>query len=124
MLHWLVAFAFTQVVEVPIYLRATRRRPLVSFGASAITHPIVWFVIPNVWRELYLACVRLDPHFVIASPLARYACMVALAETFAIGVEAAYLHTFAVRKPLVWALVANGASVTLGLASRALFGWP
>jgi hypothetical protein len=124
MLHWLVAFAFTQIVEVPIYLRATRGRAVASFGASAITHPIVWFVMPDLWRSMYLAAIRFDSRLVIASPFLRYACMVLLAESFAIGVEALYLRALNVRRALVWSLAANAASVTLGLIARAAFGWP
>ena len=124
MIHWLVAFAFTQIVEIPIYLRALRGRPAVAFGASALTHPIVWFVIPRVWVHLYLGLIGLSAALVIPSPLIRYVCMVLLAETFAVGVEALYLHVFKVRRALAWSLVANGASVTLGLLARSLFGWP
>ena len=50
--------------------------------------------------------------------------MVLLAESFAIAVEALYLRAFDVRRAIAWSLLANGASVTLGLLSRAAFGWP
>ena len=130
MSRWLLAFAFTQAVEVPVYVRALgpgRRlagRALIAFGASAITHPIVWFALPRLWERLYLALVGLSAGFVIRAPLARYACMALLAETFAVVVEWAYLRGFGVRRAWLWSLGANGASVTLGLASRALLGVP
>ena len=120
---WLDAFAFTQVVEVPVYVLAMRhalgagrarwpRTPeiqiLVAFGASAITHPMVWYVIPRVaWGS--------------------YAGYVIAAETFAVLVEAFYfrsLHIVFSRRAFVWALVANALSAGLGSACRALFGWP
>jgi hypothetical protein len=132
---WLWAFGFTQVVEMPLYVlgltRSARRRgtdlaegaarrwlirALVAFGASAITHPIVWFVMP---RLFYSAPVMSTVAFDTIYPL-----MVAVAESFAIAVEAIYLHAFGVKRAWAWALGANLASVTLGLASRALFGWP
>src|SRR5262249_35014609 len=59
LLEWIYAFLFTQAVEVPIYVfalrggpetppqRALAKRVLIAFGASALTHPIVWFVIPQ-----------------------------------------------------------------------------
>src|SRR5262249_7561235 len=79
---WLSAFAFTQAVEVPIYIfglgidgaedATVARRAAIGFGASALTHPIVWFVIPGLL------------------PWASYWSMVAVAETFAVLVEALY----------------------------------
>lgn len=115
--RWLIAFAFTQIVECPIYWTAlddTRwnraLKLLVAFGASAITHPVVWFVIPEVWRAV--------------GRIGGYWGMVALAETFAVTVEAAYLHRLGVRRALAWSLLANAASATLGLLSRWLFGLP
>ena len=122
--HWLVAFAFTQLVEMPIYMRALRGRPGVAFGASAITHPFVWFVIPAAWTRIYLAMIGLDSRLMIASPVARYIALTVLAETFAVIVEAIYLRAFGLRRALWWSLEANAASVGLGLILRSMFGWP
>ena len=115
MIRWIVAFVFTQAIEIPIYAFALRRwgsesararTALVAFGASAITHPIVWFVIP-----------RLSPY--------RYRTTVILAEIFAIIVEAVYLRKAAgLKHAWLWSLAANLTSVTLGFMSRAKFGWP
>jgi hypothetical protein len=103
---WLMAFAFTQAVEVPIYRRAgTGWRD--AFLASAITHPIVWFGFPTV-RGWGLG----------------YSGTLVVMESFAILAEALFLWTRGVRRALLWTLLANLASVTLGFASRALFGWP
>lgn len=109
MIPWLAAFAFTQAVEGPIYAFALRDRPCiprlaVALGASTLTHPLVWFASPHL-------------------PLA-YVGRVAVAEVGAVLVEAAWLALFHVRRPLAWSLLANAASLTLGLASRAAFGWP
>jgi hypothetical protein len=127
--RWLVAFVWTQAVEVPLYahaLRARRRglRYAAAFGASALTHPVVWFVAPRAWEALYLWLVAAVPGFRIRSPLGRYACLLALAETFAVVVEAGWLRAFGARPALAWALLANAASLGLGLAARALWGWP
>ena len=51
--HWAFAFVFTQIIEVPIYMRGLRVGPLKAFGASALTHRVVWFVIPALWAALY-----------------------------------------------------------------------
>lgn len=103
-LSWLYAFVFTQIVEVPIYRRTTGCSFLVAFGASAMTHPIVWFAFPRL-------------------PLPFW-WMVATAETFAVIAEALYLWFFRLPRPLLWSLVANGSSAGLGLLSRHFFGLP
>jgi hypothetical protein len=104
---WLIAFAFTQLVEVPIYSVGLRCNVLVAFGASAITHPIVWFVICGPYWD------------------AGYWTKVVVAELFAWSVEACYFaFLFKKRRAWLWSLVANGASLGAGLASRALFGVP
>lgn len=116
---WLGAFVFTQVVEVPIWAYALRRgcRPepgrepwplwvavLLGAGASAITHPFVWFYFPQ--------------------RIADYWTMVLVAEAFAVGVEALYTELLGLRWALAWSLLANAASALLGLLSRELIGWP
>ncbi len=103
---WLVAFAFTQAFELPIYFWASRSWR-VGFFASAITHPVVWFVFP-----------------VLMTVGVGYWPMVALAEAFAVGVEAWWLWHHGVRRPLLWSLLANATSAGLGLLLRASFGVP
>ena len=117
MTAWLAAFALTSILEVPIYMRAlltpdAGREPAlaswpaalgVGFGASAITHPVVWFVMPALIPGSY--------------PL-----MVLVAECFAIGVEAVWLRAFGLRRPLAWAAFANAASVTAGFVLDRIFG--
>ena len=95
---WARAFLLTQLVEVPIY-RGVAKVPLgLAFAASAITHPIVWFVFfsPRV-------------------PLG-YDAKLVLAEAFAVIVEAAVLTTTKMprKRALGFALLANGASVVVG----------
>ena len=107
---WLAAFLFTEAAELPVYLLATRGRPLpqrlaIALGASAITHPIVWWVIPRVPWPTYT-------HYFIA------------AEGFAVLAEALLLRACKLRHPLLWALAANATSVALGRLSRAYHGWP
>lgn len=117
---WLSAFAFTQVVEVPIYVAALRidgksaerawlrpawARAGVAFGASALTHPVVWFVIPSLVTSGYWT-------------------MVLWAEVFAVVAEAVYFRLFRLERAFAWSLLANAASAGLGFASRALFEWP
>jgi hypothetical protein len=103
---WLSAFFFTQCVEVPIYAKLAKTGWLPAFGASSLTHPIVWFVIPSLWKGSYWG-------------------MVAVAETFAVVAEALYLGLgFKVKRALAWSLLANAASAGLGLLSRWMFGWP
>jgi hypothetical protein len=116
MIAWLSAFVLTQAVEMPLYVRALRegkpptieRLPIalaVAFGASAITHPVVWFVIPTLIPGEWLT-------------------MVLVAELFAIATEAVWLRAFRLKRALAWAAFANAASVLVGIVSRQLFGWP
>src|SRR5437868_15170138 len=104
---WLRAFLFTQLIEVPIYMRGLRCSPWAAFGASAITHPIVWFGF-------------FSPRWA-----ASHSTKLVAAELFAWLAEAAYFRlAFGRRRAWLWSLVANAASLTLGLASRRIFGAP
>ncbi|MCA9620072.1 MAG: hypothetical protein KC731_13695 [Myxococcales bacterium] len=109
---WLIAFGFTQAIEMPIYLAALRRRwPLrlaLAFLPTLVTHPFVWFGFVPLRRALGIG----------------YPATVVIVELFAIGVEAVILWRLAVRRPLLVSLLANLASVSFGFASRALFGVP
>lgn len=105
---WLNAFLLTQLVEAPIYARAfgdRRRRWLIALGASALTHPFIFLVLPDLWRGGWLS-------YVLA------------AEAIAICVEAVWLQMFGMRRAMLIALLANALSTTIGLTLRELFGWP
>ncbi len=107
--EWLRAFLLTQLVEAPIYRRALPTRLVHALAASTITHPFVWFVFPWISDTLLVPWSRI----------------VVLAELFAWLVEAAYFVLVAGIRPkraLVVSLVANGASVVVGLVLRALWG--
>jgi len=104
---WLVAFVFTEMVEVPIYWAGLRVGLLAAFGATAITHPILWFVI--------------FPHLGLP-----YVWLIVVGEAFAVSVEAAYflLLRRGLRRALLWSFLANAASFATGMLSRMLFGVP
>lgn len=109
---WLRAFLFTQVVEMGVYTSATAPRPLrerlaIAFAASAITHPIVWFVIPDTVRALALT----------GDVMTDWWIAIAVAETFAFSAEAVWLGLFGVRprEAAARAFLANAFSFTLGL---------
>jgi hypothetical protein len=111
LLAWARAFAFTQIVEAPLYRRMLRVGWGKALAASTITHPFVWFVFPPLAERFGIAYL---PYAVVS-------------ELFAWLVEAFFFARYAGVKPgraLLASLVANGASVALGLASRALFGLP
>lgn len=108
---WLVAFALTQLIEIPIHGRALRggsRRWLHAFAASALTHPFVYFGFT----------------LLMMPGTVRYALV---AETFAVVVEAWWLRRCAAGRltmvdAVLWSLVANAASVAVGSSIDAL--WP
>jgi hypothetical protein len=120
--RWFLAFAVTQLVEMPVYVRGARATWFEAFGASALTHPIVWFVVPNVLEEAYAAW--LVPNGVHFDPRERWFAMFIVAETFAVVAEAVYLGVLRHKRPLMWAFIANMASVIVGLTSRKLVGYP
>lgn len=101
---WALAFLITQAIEVPVYALGLRRRGwglamLLGAGASALSHPLVWFVIQPVMEGR-----------------TTFAAFVVVAELFAWTSEAVYLRLADVswRRSAVLALIANAASVTLG----------
>lgn len=114
-MNWPVAFLLTQVIELPFYLRAGRawswkKRLAVGFGASAITHPFVWFVFPDLTRwvvvELGLSMSYRVPYLI-------------LAESFAVIVEALWFRRWGLRDPWLWSLLANGCSAGVGFLIHA-----
>jgi hypothetical protein len=101
---WAVAFALTQLLEMPIYARVSGSWR-VAFFTSAITHPVVWFVFPA-----------------LAQWGAPWGAVVLAAEAFAVAVEAWWLWHNGVERALLWSLLANAFSATCGLILRELTG--
>ena len=106
--RWAIHFALTQAIEVPIYVagmpgRARGPRLLIAFGASALTHPWLWFVLPPL----------------LLRPL-HYAGYVALVEPLIAAAEALYLIGMGVprRRAIVLSLIANAASFVAGVLLR------
>jgi hypothetical protein len=103
-LRWLRAFALTQMIEVPIYRRAFGCGFWEAFGASAITHPLVfWFASSGLWH-------------------ARWGWRAAACELFAWWVEAAYFRALSRSRVVFWTLVANASSFAFGLICWYYFG--
>jgi hypothetical protein len=106
---WFNAFVLTQLVEIPIYFWACARvkkrnwRFLISALPTTITHPLLWAMFPI-----------LRAHFF------EYAMTVVVLEIWVTLVEAQILRWFQIPKALQWSLLANAASVLIGLALRAL----
>jgi hypothetical protein len=111
--RWLVAFIFTELVEIPIYRRFFGVGTLNAFGASAITHPVVWLVFLYFGRLLGFS----------------YLSRAVSGELFAWLVEAAYFFVLVrprirFSRALVGSLLANGVSLGLGILAYELFHWP
>jgi hypothetical protein len=102
---WAWAFAFTQVVEIPVYRRLLGCGLLRAFGASALTHPLIWLWFPYARGP--------------------YVLIILSAELFAWLAEALYFaRPYGLRRAVFASLLANGTSFVLGVISRALFDWP
>ena len=100
---WLRVFLFTQLVEMPLYIYALRGHPVAhriaaAFGASALTHPVVWTVTGRLATE--------DTFWFV----------VVGAEAYAVLVEGLFLRYLGVERPFIWALGVNALSFGLGLA--------
>ncbi len=112
--EWALAFGLTELVEMPIVTRVTRglaalpwqQRAAIAFFATLATHPIVWFVVPQLG---------------LSEPL-RYGA----SEAWAFGAELAF---YRVAMPgATWGLaaaasgLANAASFLLGLLAYWVLG--
>lgn len=109
--RWAIHFALTQAVELPIYAAGIRGMPrfkrlAVGFGASALTHPWLWFVLPPLLLHAM-----------------SYATYLALVEPVIAVVEALYLAGMGVplRRACLLSALANTASLLAGVALHALW---
>jgi hypothetical protein len=104
-LRWLLAFAFTQLAEIPVWRRVTGCTTLEAFGASLLTHPLVWVLaVLGAWEG-------------------SWAARAAVGETYAVVAEAMYMGLVIGRpRAIVGSLAANATSFVLGLVAYRLFG--
>jgi hypothetical protein len=105
MLPWAKAFLVTEIVEAPIYRIAIPARWRYALGASAVTHPFVWFAFPELDLDWTVIAI--------------------LSETFAVVVEAIFfwkLVRVRLARALLVSILANGSSVAVGLFLRSRFG--
>ena len=131
--EWAAVFLFTQAVEVPLYVVLLRRgvvpKPSIAraaaigFGASAITHPVVTFVIPGLVAGIF-AWMAGQGMSLVSSGAFRWIALAVCCESFAVGAEAVYLKAFRLPRALLWSLAVNFASASLGLCCSLAFGWP
>ena len=107
---WALAFALTQLVELPIYRTLAPVSWSRAFSLSLVTHPAVWYVFPPLCERAGLGWTQ----------------MIWLAEGFAYLVEAALLRAYGVRfaRALAVSFAANTASVVVGELVRARWGIP
>jgi hypothetical protein len=111
--EWALAFGLTQLIEVPVVTALTRnlaapawRRAALAFFATLATHPIVWFVMPELGMS--------EPMRYVAS------------EGWAFGAELVF---YRVAMPgATWGVaalasgLANGASFAAGLLAYRVLG--
>ena len=130
---WAAIFVFTQAVEIPLYVLVLRRNlepkpsivraAAIGFGASAITHPVVTFVIPRLTDALFAWMAQREMSLVWSGAF-RWVVFAVCCEGFAVGAEAIYLRAFKLERALLWSLAINFASAALGLCCSLSLGWP
>ena len=110
--HWAAAFAFTLIVEIPIFaliarlpggLPAGRRLPLwrlalAGAAGTCLTHPLLWFVWPRVVHDY-------------AAYIASGELLIAIAES---ATFFALARPIALRRAIAASFVANAASYGIG----------
>ena len=101
-----MAFLLTQVIEISVGCVVWRdpkvqmlRKICIIFGASLITHPIVWFVFPKIQ---------------VAGGF-TYEEYLLMAETYAYGVEIFYYYVMKLKRPILLSVVANTCSFLTGV---------
>ena len=103
---WIMAFLLTQVIEISVGSLVWRdaevkwfRKAYIIFGASLITHPMVWFVFPKI---------QVDGGF-------DYEEYLLMAEAYAYGVEVLYYYVMKVKNPFLLSIIANTCSFLTGI---------
>lgn len=104
---WLRAFLLTALIEVPIVLALTREGPVptprrlaLAFFAQLVTHPLVWYVFPNLSGLSHTSTLVLSELWAWLGEAVFYAVALApIRPARAVGVAA----------------LANGASFGVGL---------
>lgn len=112
LLMWLGAFALTQAIEAPIYARwCLGGRWKAALLPSAVTHPLLWFALTPLWRQLRWPVAELlgayDPTGLDMPAL--YVMELAIAAS-----EGWLLRRQGGTRPWLWALVGNGTSFGVG----------
>jgi hypothetical protein len=107
---WLLAFALTQLVEMPVYRALARVTWARAFSLSLATHPIVWYVFPLLYERAALG----------------WGATLWLGEAFAYLVEAALLRAYGVSwlRAIAVSCAANTASLVVGEVLRICCGIP
>ena len=107
---WALAFALTQLVEMPVYRTLAPVSWRRAFSLSLATHPVVWYVVPPLCERAGLS----------------WGPTLWLAEGFAYLVEAALLRAYGVSwlRAVAVSCAANTASAVVGELIRARWGVP
>lgn len=121
---WLAAFALTQAIEVPLYLRLTvPRRPWVAFGASAWTHPLLWFAWPYGWIALTNHAPSVVLPWLDGADRETW-LSTGVAEFLVVVLEGLWFRALRGQRPWRASLIANTASCGVGVLLHFTIGWP
>ena len=103
-MNWPIAFVLTQLIEISVALCIWKDIPkrkvcLYVFCASALTHPIVWFVFPGMMRQYQW----------------DYGTFLLFAESYAYLVEILWYAAVRASRPIFISCAANTCSMLTGL---------
>jgi hypothetical protein len=116
---WVTAFALTLALEWPVTWWALRdavpphgrlKSAALALLPSTVTHPVVWFVWPSVFR---LAPMCHVPGLLLSEPC--FQAYTVVAEIFALVAEAFILKFLGVRRYWLVSFAANACSYLTGL---------
>ncbi len=120
LLWWLGAFTATQIIEAPIYKRFCLPGGWwPALQPSAITHPLLWFVLTPAWNHLRWPIADLIGR---GAPERLDNPATWLMEVAITVFEGWWLKRLGGRDPFLWALVGNAASYGFGEVLYAVLG--
>jgi hypothetical protein len=82
--QWLLAFVWTNALELPVYALVLQRRfdrwwavVVLTFALNALTHPLLWFVVPQ-WAPFWLYALVVETGVIVVEAAVVAAVLLAV----------------------------------------------